>query len=460
VSGAPHTLIWAEGMTGAKALAPALRAWRLAEARKNDVSLSAHVRGAAMVEAEQGEAAYAALVAEAETSLKAKSAAGKVRTHMLIVGVGQYSDRHIPPVTTSIHGATAFADWALNRFQHLDRPLGSVAMLLSPPDGMGSWKPSEQDAPVPIHTATRLGLRPGDELPLAAATFANIKSAFGSMVARGCTARDNAVIFYFSGHGLWKVNPYALPEDAVIPDAQRGIDNFIDTQATMNAMVTTLPETQVFVIDTCQEILPKVMQNVSAAPGQPLWEYASAGIVPRKDSAIYFGAYPGQSATGQRDQAPFFTQEFLACLERRGVNNRVGKHWEITTSSLARALQAASIRRSEHEGINLVFSTVVPGATFNSVLCHVETEPEVLLRVRCRPGDWMSRVLPYVTCNGKTERRLKPSSNEWVTCVGRRSCHVGADAVPPDTRAALPAEYDLHPPVEDVTLDLSEGVRR
>jgi hypothetical protein len=219
-------------------------------------------------------------------------------------------------------------------------------------------------------------------------------------------------------------------------------------------MVTTLPETQVFVIDTCQEILPKVMQNVSSAPGQPLWEYASAGIVPSRDSAIYFAAYPGQNAIGQGNQAPFFTQELLACLERRGVNSRVGNHWEITTSSLARALQAASVRRGEDEGISLVFSTVVPGATFSSVLCHVETEPDVWLRVRCRPGDWMSRIRPYVTCNGKTERRIKLSNKEWVTCVGRRSCRVGAEAVPPDIRSAMPADYDPHPPVEDVWLDI------
>ena len=59
-----------------------------AAARAEDASLGAAERGAAIVEMDQAHAAYAALVAEAEASLKAAAGAGKPRTHMLIVGVG------------------------------------------------------------------------------------------------------------------------------------------------------------------------------------------------------------------------------------------------------------------------------------------------------------------------------------------------------------------------------------
>jgi hypothetical protein len=448
------SLIWARGMTGAKALAPAWRACHIAQSRADDKTLSPAERGVALVEAEQAEALYAALVEEvAQTAATDKSP----HTHVLIVGVGHYQDDRIPAVTTSIHGAIAFADWTLNRFTHLTRPLGSVAMLLSPPADMGAWTPQEAEGPDGTQTASALGLSPGDDLPLTAATFANIKTAFAAMVGRAAESKDSALLLYFAGHGLWKVFPYALPEDARLPDTSHGIDNFIDLQATLNAMINTRPQTQVFFIDTCQEVLPKVLANLDSAPGEPLWDYTNAGLLEKRDDIIYFGAYPGDAASGKGDAAPFFTQELLRCLECHAASNRVGKRWAITTSSLKEALEAAVIRRSEQESIGLHFSSASPGpSSFASDLCHVTAEPKVLLQVSCRPNDGMRSIWPYVTRDGQTAKRTKPLPGDWVTEVDRGPCLVGADAVPPNTRAGMPEEYTMRPPVEKITIDISD----
>ena len=453
-----HSLIWAEGMTGERALAPALRRWMIAAERAADRTLSAQARVTATIEADEALVTYERLVGEAEATLKTAAEANppRPRTHMLVVGIGRYSDAKIPAVTTSVHGATAFVDWALNRFRHLDRPLGSMAMLLSPPSSLPAWTPKE-DAAGGIHSATRLGLTPGDTLPLESATFGNIKAAFGSMLARARSSPDNAVWFYVAGHGVWKTSPYVLSEDAAIADGQKGFDNLIDPQLTMNAMMNTLPETQVFIIETCQEILAKMLSNLSAAPGRPLWDYPNAAALEKRDNVIYLAAYPGEKTGGLADQPPIFTKALLECLDRFAANNRAGEYWEVTSESLAKALRAAGMRQGEQMATDIRFSTLVPGqASFGAILCHVATEPEVLLRVRCRPIQSMAHIRPYVERNGKTERRETPSTKEWVTCVSRGSCVVGAEAIPPSLQSAQPEPCEARPPVEDVTLAIAD----
>jgi hypothetical protein len=450
------SLIWAEDMTGDKALAPALIRYMLATVQVDDSSLPLTDRGMAVIEKEDAKKDYEALTDEAEKKLKSTAQQNKPRTHILIVGVGRYSDNKISAVTTSIHGAIAFAEWTLNNFQHLERPLGSLAMLLSLPNGMPTWKP--KDAPS-IYTATKLGLKPGDDLPLEPATFENIKNAFGSMVERGRTSSDNAVIFYFAGHGFWNNHPYVLPEDAVIADDQKGFDNLIDPYLTLQNMPLTQPETQVFFIDSCQEILPEAIVNLSRQMGKPLWDYPNAGVLSKRDNIIYYGSYPGQLAVGHEDQAPFFTQELLECLDKRSARNRVGKYWAITSQSLSQAMEAASTRKSEllEKEDMLKFSSLVPGAkSFESVLCHVSLEPEVFVHVQCLPLYRMSDICPYVDQQGIVKKRQKPRKTEWVTDVIAGNCIVGAAPVPPDDWADKPQSYNLRPPVEFVTIQIPD----
>ena len=80
------TLIWAEGFTGERALAPSWRRWALAAATRDDTSLPADKRGEALVEAESAREIYDDLVAQAEAALKAAAAGGTPRTHALVAG--------------------------------------------------------------------------------------------------------------------------------------------------------------------------------------------------------------------------------------------------------------------------------------------------------------------------------------------------------------------------------------
>src|SRR4051812_33574061 len=116
------SLIWADSFTGDRALAPAWQRYALAQAKADDTTLATLARVEAMDAAAEAKKRYEQLATQAEAALLQTAAGGKFRTHVLIAGVGAYDDNNIKAVTTSVHGASAFAEWMLARFQHTGRP--------------------------------------------------------------------------------------------------------------------------------------------------------------------------------------------------------------------------------------------------------------------------------------------------------------------------------------------------
>jgi len=446
-------LIWAEGFTGEKALAPLWRRHAVALARSQDRSLSPSDRGAAIVEAEDTKIIYDNTVAEAEAALAQTATREELRTHALVVGVGRYKNAGIKALTTSVHGAWAFADWMLRRFHHLNRPLGSVELILSPSDSLGDWKPSPE-------AAEKLGLTDGSStttLPVEAATFTNIKNAFNRWLKRAGTHLDNAAFFYFSGHGLWKSEPFLLPEDAQIAKRIEGFDNLIDVQQTQINMFNTQPSVQCFFIDACQEVISQLVENpTTRPPALVLWTPANAPVIPDRDAWRYEGAFPSRKAFGPADSAPFFTQELVACLERRGAAPaKIANAWRVTTSSLKEALEAAWRWREEadREAQGIKFSTAAPGSSSTTAtLCHIQGSPEVIVEVRCHPATAMPRAKLFVESGGVRSPRPQPLPSPWYTTVTQGDCSAGAEFEASAALATTPENFEARPPVHPVQL--------
>jgi caspase domain-containing protein len=440
-------LIWAEGFTGEQALAPLWRRYAAAAARAEDRTLSAAERGAAMVEAEDARTAYDAAVTAAEAALKQKAASGQARTHALVAGVGRYDSPGIPALTTSVFGAWAFVEWLLTRFQHLDRPLGSVELLLSPSTDLGDWQPSPE-------AAARLGLAGGaaaETLPVEPATFAGIQEAFERLLKRAGTRQENAAFFYFSGHGLWKSSTLLLPEDAQLATSTQPFARLIDIQQTEQNMFNVPPSVQCFFIDACQEITSALIQNLDSAPGDPLVGSVNAREIPRRDAWLFLGSYTGRRAYGPEDQAPFFTQELLACLERRGAAGLVETDtWSVTTNSLRAALEAAAQWRREAEKRDIVFSFDPGQGNFTAELCQILGRPEVFVKVLCLPPEAMSLAKLYVESGGT--RRLRPTAlpGEWYTVVNQGDCVAGVDFDPPAALTATQRAFQASPPMCEI----------
>ncbi len=450
------TLIWAEGFTGDKALAPLWRRYTLAEARSNSNTLTPNLLGQATIEAREAKLIYDAAATEVEDALAQAAGAGHLRTHALVIGVGQYADAGIRALTTSVYGAWAFADWMLTRFHHLDRPLGSLELLLSPTTEMGDWQPSSA-------AAAQLGLANGataESLAVEEATFANIQAAFQRWLKRAGTHANNAAFCYFAGHGLWKGVPFLLPKDAQLASSTKGFDNLIDIQQTQQNMFNTQPSVQCFFIDACQELTSTLLQNIADNPGKPLHSPTTGGIVAERTAYRYTGSRAGQRAYGPADQAPFFTQELLACLERRGAAfaNR-GNTWSVTADSLRTALTAASGWRSEMEQRNDIrFSTSADSTGIDPMveLCHIQGNLEIFVKIGCLPPDMIGQGKLYVGLDGQPHFRAKPLATEWYTTVTQGTCLAGIDFDPGTPFASISKSFTPTPPFYPVSLEIHQ----
>ena len=451
-------LIWAEGFTGERALAPLWRRRELTRARSGDTSLSAAERGQAIIDAESANTAYNNLRAEAERALQEAARDGNPRTHVMVVGVGRYENPGIPALTTSVRGAWKFAEWMLTRFRHAGRPLGSIELILSP-GTLGDWQPSPE-------AAAKLGLTDGSgttTLPVEAATFANIEAAFERWLTRAGTNADNSAFFYFSGHGVWKTNPFLLPEDGQIASSTRPFDNLIDIHQTQVNLINRQPSIQCFFIDACQEVALELLENLSTTPpGEPLCGSANIPFILRRDRWQFDGAVPGRLAFGPADDAPFFTQELLACMERRAASgSRTGNTWRVTTSSLGEALKAACRYREEIDerarGINFGASAPVSSTITAATLCQIQGTPEVFVEVGCTPTTATGRANLFVEfANEQNSRqrnpRPKPLPRVWYTKVNQGDCSAGAEFEESVALANASEDFVATPPLHTIEL--------
>jgi hypothetical protein len=119
-------------------------------------------------------------------------------THALVIGVGAYphlnggtkkrSNRHdgmeqliSPPIS-----ARMFASWLMSEFSQPNKPLASVALLLS------------EAAPSPFVDPNN----PNNSVVVAEADSSNVRLAIQHLFRRGDENADNLLVFYFCGHGI------------------------------------------------------------------------------------------------------------------------------------------------------------------------------------------------------------------------------------------------------------------
>ena len=437
-------LIWAEGLTDDKALARLWRAFRVAATRVDDGTLSAAERGAAVVERDTAWQAYQAAITAAAAVAAGVTAQNQARTHVLIVGVGAYDSPGLPPTDTAVWGACAFTEWMLTKFNHPERPLGSLEFLTTPTVGQGEWKPAKD-------AADRLGLAASDTLATERATFANIKAAFEAWMGRAGSSPDNAAFLYFSGHGVAKSEPMLFPQDGVLPDERHGARNLIAPVRTLNAAQFSPPNTQCYFIDACSEYTLALLQNPAELPAEILWQPASAPLSDQVDTWVYFGCRPGFRAYGPPSAAPFFTQELMASMERRAGDPTKGLS-HVTTLSLWQALEAAGPYRAALENQPIGFARrPISQAGITATLCRARDPCETFVVVRCTPLEAMDGKLYIGSGTNATLPRPKASRDPWYMILPYGDA-VAAVAFDDDSFDGTFKKFTAWPPVYPVLL--------
>lgn len=276
--------------------------------------------------------------------------ADRAGTHVLLIGIGDYpwveggklckTAKHhdnamgmgqlaAPPISMR-----ALADWYLDGFANPERPLASLAMLLSE-NGPANY----------THTNA-----PARTRPLPRGTIGEVEKAVAAWVERASGQRDNALVFGFCGHGVQSSNPVLLCRDYG-ENIQNRFQGAIDFEQFRIALSTRQPDTQLLLVDACRT--PDVDNSLLGAvtPGNPLLDLIS---LTSRDNApamqsVHFATSLYTEAWGHDDGPSLFSEALLEALASGGADSSDG--WWVTTNELQRALSAYLRRISGEAGI-------------------------------------------------------------------------------------------------------------
>lgn len=301
-------------------------------------------------------------------------------THVLLIGVGDYpwlvggtsedadNAQGMAQLAAPPRSMRALADWFIaDKFVNPDRPLASLALVLSEP------KPAR-------YTNPKTGARSN---PLPRGTAEDVKGAIRAWVDRADDDPDHLLIFAFCGHGVSAGNSVLLCRDyASIKNARfNGAINFNHFYATVQSFT---PNHQLFFIDACRTPdgvvnammgMPSVGQTVLDA--RPMDQ---RGGTPALQS-IHFATSPHTQSWGRTKGLSLYTEALLRALNGGGSQPDL-QDW-VGTNGLQAALAAYTSRIAKIEGVEQA-----PDRTSSpNFRVHFPAEIKLPVYFRCAPHD-------------------------------------------------------------------------
>jgi hypothetical protein len=272
-----------------------------------------------------------------------------VGTHVLLIGIGDYpwleggakcttaeqqqAAMGMGQLGAPPRSARALADWFLDGFDNPEKPLASLALILSEP----TQEPFEHD-------------RVGEPKKVPRGEIAEIKKAVEAWTARANTNRANGVVFTFCGHGLQAGDPVLLCRDYAESALNRfaGAINFEEFRI---ALSTQQPDTQLLLVDACRTPDVETALLGQKTPGDAMLSLAKLST--RDDTpalqSIHFATSLYTEAWGRATEPSLFTGALLDALRGGGADS--ADDWWVTTSRLHSALSTYLARISRAEGI-------------------------------------------------------------------------------------------------------------
>ena len=269
-------------------------------------------------------------------------------THVLLVGIGTYDhlvdgDEEDLDVADGMHqldappiSVKALADWMLDgNFRNEQRPLASVALVVSGPEPFDYAHPNRNVGAGPVPNGT----------------IDTVVTAIRRWLDRAKAQPDCQTIFYFCGHGIFSGSQVLLCRDygAVAEDRFDGALNF---SRLCGAMQTKRPQYQVFLADACRT--PDEVVNLLAPIAEPgrsalsISSLAPRGGRPAKQS-IHFASSDLAPSYGRVGGISVFAEALLMAL--RGGGAQLDLDMWIGTNGLQTALGAYTSRLASAEDV-------------------------------------------------------------------------------------------------------------
>jgi len=341
-------------------------------------------------------------------------------THALVIGVGSYpylvggngpltdDNEGLRQLTSPPVSARAFADWLVTSFSNPDKPLASVALLIS-----------EANNVVDGNTSTYLNPKTNVSHDLERAQIDTVAKAVDEWQTRADSRVDNMTIFYFCGHGIAQSSDAALLTEDFGKINNNALDGAIDFRKFQLGMNRCAASQQCYFVDACRASSDMLIENRDYA-GRPLVQIlknARRGI-PNRLSPVFYASLGGDLAYARPGQASVFTDALLKSLNGAGSDDEEGD-WRVSTTRLLDALNYYMSREFDGGGTQVQVPTTGDQAVMH---IHYLTNPKVPVEVKCQPD--AATALAVLAClQGGVEQHTRPPTNEKAWRV--------ADGLPP-----------------------------
>ncbi len=251
-------------------------------------------------------------------------------THAIIIGAGAY--KHLlegNAAETPHHGgmgqlssppisARKFATWLIEHFNHPEKPLATVALLLA------------EANPTKFHNT-----KTDQEIKVAYPSMNAVKEALRAWRDRGESNADNQLIFYFCGHGIARGTDTAL----ILPDYGRVeanvFEDVIDFKSFYEEMKKCKARHKIYFVDACRvgsdaiiEQLASVGDRIFHLPGRPILSTFSP---------VFYSTMAGAKAYARKNSPSFFTVMLLKALNGAGAHDQ-HEDWRVSTTRLKEAI--------------------------------------------------------------------------------------------------------------------------
>lgn len=367
-------------------------------------------------------------------------------THALVIGVGHYphlvggegalypdhsgmGQLSSPPIS-----ALRFATWLTESFRHPNKPLASVALLVSDEQPVAFTNPLD-----------------GTRHAVEKATFANVEEAVKAWKARADAHPEDLAIFYFCGHGIANGADLALLMSDFGADPASALESALDFRRFHLGMEQCKARQQCFFVDACRKGSPTIVEAAGYA-GRPIFTPTTQRDRnnPARLKPIFYSTLAGEKSYAKRDEESRFTQCLLRALRGAGADN-MEESWCVDTFQLGKALQ--QLMKHMKGFVQEQVSPVDDAALID--LHYLVDPPEVPVFVTCDPESHNAQAEMSCCTAGMAARSRPPSEEEWELDLPIGSYTFSAqfpNGHPPE--AAKP-DLEVRPPVRIVKLKVT-----
>jgi Caspase domain len=303
---------------------------------------------------------------------------GKAATHAIVIGVGDYphlprgsskqktkDHEGMPQLTSPPISARKFAAWLIRSFEHPEKPLATVSLLLS------------ERKPKPF-----VNPRTNKSWNVALAGTDNVLNALWEWNDRGNRSPENLLLFFYSGHGLAAGRSMSLPLADYGAGRLSVLDGALDLNRFLSGMEKCRASEQCFFVDACRTE-SEMLTNAEGAAGRfPVTPGSQRNTEwPKLRAPVFYSTTKGYKAYSEPNKPSIYTTALLDSLQDLAAEDSTGD-WRVSTDRLQTAVRHL-IERRVHEWENLAPPTV--NGAVNVQLNRLNTPPRGLVYVKTDP---------------------------------------------------------------------------